>query len=196
MEKKKYILGSHNSWSYLKPRKWWMRLIAWTARCQSCDIVCQYILYGVRCFDLRLRPRADGSCCLAHGLVEYNSYMLKGDLSYLNARGDVMVRVMHETHRHGKQCTDAERNLFRDRCRELQQQYPNIRFFGGYDVRSWLRVFDFGTQEPSQDGCYASNQKPKIIDDWWPWWYAKRNNRCHREIGTTCEVLVLDYVEL
>lgn len=29
------ILGSHNSWSYLPVRKWWMRPIAFMARCQS-----------------------------------------------------------------------------------------------------------------------------------------------------------------
>ena len=40
------IIGSHNSWSYLPPKHWWMRPFAFMARCQSCDIQAQYEKYG------------------------------------------------------------------------------------------------------------------------------------------------------
>ena len=49
------ILGSHNSWSYLTPRKWWMKLFRFVAQCQDYDIKTQYEQFGVRCFDLRLK---------------------------------------------------------------------------------------------------------------------------------------------
>ena len=41
------IKGSHNTMSYLTPRKWWMRLVAPWARCQSktIDEQWQRILY-------------------------------------------------------------------------------------------------------------------------------------------------------
>ena len=32
------ILGSHNSWTYLSPKKWWMKALAFTAKCQKYDI--------------------------------------------------------------------------------------------------------------------------------------------------------------
>jgi len=47
------ILGSHNSWSYLPPKKWYMKPFRFTAQCQDWDIKTQYE-HGVRCFDLRL----------------------------------------------------------------------------------------------------------------------------------------------
>ena len=65
------ILGSHNSWSYLPPRRWWMRPIAFMAKCQRVDIRTQYERYGVRCFDLRVRFNKYGLGIVAHGIVEY-----------------------------------------------------------------------------------------------------------------------------
>ena len=49
------ILGSHNSWSYLPPKHWWMWSFHFMAKCQRVDIREQYEKYGVRCFDLRVR---------------------------------------------------------------------------------------------------------------------------------------------
>ena len=60
------IKGSHNSWTYLKPKKWWMYLIRWAAKCQSKNIIEQYNA-GVRCFDLRLKCKENGDMCIAHG---------------------------------------------------------------------------------------------------------------------------------
>ena len=48
------VLGSHNAWSYLPARKWWMKMLAFTAKCQKYDIQTQYEKYNSRCFDLRL----------------------------------------------------------------------------------------------------------------------------------------------
>ena len=47
-------LASHNSLSYIKPKKWWEKLINFTSKCQSYDIETQYE-YGVRLFDIRIR---------------------------------------------------------------------------------------------------------------------------------------------
>ena len=66
-----YILGSHNTMSYLTPRNWFYKLIAFTARCQSKSIQEQYEKYGVRLFDLRFRFNKKGEIYFAHGTVEY-----------------------------------------------------------------------------------------------------------------------------
>lgn len=50
----KKILGAHNANTYLRPRKWWMRLINFTSKCQKLDIEEQFE-HGVRYFDLRIR---------------------------------------------------------------------------------------------------------------------------------------------
>ena len=42
------ILGSHNSWSYLPPKHWWMWPFHFMAKCQRVDIREQYEKYGVK----------------------------------------------------------------------------------------------------------------------------------------------------
>lgn len=192
---KEYILGSHNSWSFLRPCRWWQRAIAWTARCQRKDIHRQYAL-GVRAFDLRLRTDGRGNMWMAHGMVDYPSGGLTDDLGFLDRRGDCLVRVLHETRRTGKEATGEEQEDFKLACSRLKRAYPHICFYGGKDVRDMHQVYQFGTEPPTEDGRYASNMKPQAVDDWWPWLYAVRHNRQARQEGTACDVLVLDFVDI
>ena len=143
-----------------------------------------------------VRTDADGKIVLAHGIVEYKDYLLLNDLTFLDNKGDVMVRVLHETKRWGDGCSEQEKTRFAEKCGLLQKMFPGIKFYGGLDVRTWVRYFDFGTDAPKEDGCYASNMKPRVVDDWWPWLYARLNNRKFRERGTNLDVLVLDFVEI
>ena len=112
------VIGSHNSWSYLTPIKWWMRPFAFMARCQRIDIQKQYEM-GVRCFDLRLRLGKRSVAYIAHGLVEYNYTLsqLLWDLTWLDQKGDCYVRVMHGTI---QQPEDASKHHFyavvKNRC--------------------------------------------------------------------------------
>jgi hypothetical protein len=75
-----------------------MRLIAFAARCQRVDIRTQYLKYGVRCFDLRIRYEENGRLILAHGIVEYDYSFttILDDLIWLDGKGDCYVRVMLE----------------------------------------------------------------------------------------------------
>jgi len=89
-----WILGSHNSWSYLTPTKWWMKVIRFTAKCQKADIKTQYEVYNVRCFDLRVRFNDYKLPIVAHGIVEYNITLAKllKDIFWLNTKKDVSIR--------------------------------------------------------------------------------------------------------
>lgn len=65
------ILGAHNANTYLEPRKWWMRLINFTSKCQKLTIYEQF-KHGVRYFDFRIRyDKKFGMFINCHGLVEY-----------------------------------------------------------------------------------------------------------------------------
>ena len=48
------MLGSHNTLSYLSPKKWWAWFTIPWSRCQEKDLDWQYFC-GVRYFDIRLR---------------------------------------------------------------------------------------------------------------------------------------------
>lgn len=191
-------MGSHNSWSYLPVKKWWMKPIAFTARCQSVDIRTQYEM-GVRCFDLRIRKSDDLddlSLAIAHGIVEYvyDLRSLEKDLDFLEKKGDCYVRVIHEA-RNKRQYNDLSLGYFHYVCKFRLYYYDNIRFWCGRNLYNWEKDYDFG-EDPSCDEKYASVCKPRLIDDWWPWLYAKLHNRKIRKKGTDKDILLIDYVNI
>ena len=189
------VLGSHNSWSYLPVKQWWWRPFAFTARCQRVDIRKQYEL-GVRCFDLRIRSDKDGALQVAHGPFVYNIdlFGLMRHLAFLNKKGDVMVRIIHEV-RTGRQYTERERMLFADTCDYFINEYQDIRFWCGRNLFNWQRDYDF-INDPTCEERYASVSKPAVIDDWWPWVYARMFNHGIREKGTKKDVLLMDFVDI
>ena len=189
------ILGSHNSWSYLPVRKWWMKPIAFMARCQSVDIRKQYEL-GVRCFDLRIRSDKDGALQVAHGCVVYDIglFALMGMLSWLDKRGDVMVRILHEV-RGKRQYTERARILFADTCDYLVKEYSHISFFCGKNLHNWQKDYDFG-KDPTCEESYGSVSGHKWLYAWWPWLYARLHNGEIREQGTDKEILLVDFVNI
>lgn len=187
------IIGSHNSWSYLPPKKWWMKLIAFTARCQSDNIVEQYTYDGVRCFDLRVRFK-DNKPIVAHGIIEYDisEKDLFESLEYLNLKGDVFVRILHEV-RTKKQYTEEAVENFVDFIIKLQCRFTNIRFWCGKNLYNWENDYEF----PCKLSCeekYASVCSPKLIDDWYPRWFAKFNNKRILKERTNKDVLLIDFV--
>lgn len=195
MKSNNYILGSHNSWSYLKPKKWWMRPFAFVARCQSKSIVEQYTTYGVRCFDLRVRWNDNGEMVIAHGLMEYKytREMLDADLRWLNAKKDCYVRVLHEV-RNEKQYTMSSIFLFKYFCELVVKKYTNIHFWCGRNLYNWEYDYHFSDNEPTCTEKYSSVCPPKYLDDWFPWLYAKLNNVKIRKQGTADNILMVDFV--
>lgn len=197
---KDYILGSHNSWSYLPPRHWWQRLIAFTSRCQEVDLVKQYEDYGVRCFDLRLRFDKNGYLSVAHGMVTYDisEIRLLRQLSWLNSKNDVFVRVIHEART--KSQYDAGHEAFFLYCESLTKMYTNIRFWCGRNLYDWRYDYNFSlssrSAEPTCTERYASVTRPRLIDDWWPWLYALIHNHEIRTVGTCDDILLIDYVNI
>ena len=193
----KYILGSHNSWSYLTPRKWWMCLIAFTARCQSATIIEQYTLHDVRCFDLRLRWDKKGNLIVAHGIVEYKytEEMLMNDLTFLNARGDCCVRVLHEA-RNKKQHTRDSFFRFKHFCKTVVEKYHNIHFWCGRNLYNWHYDYYFESPEPTCTEKYSSVCPPKYLDDWYPWLYARLNNEKILQQGTKDDIMLIDFVNI
>ena len=186
------IIGSHNSWSYLPPKKWWMKIISFTGRCQNKDIIEQYNL-GARCFDLRIRFK-DNKFILAHGIIEYdiNKSSLFYDLYYLNSQKDkVYIRILHEC-RTKKQYTEESINNFIGFVIELQRRFTNLIFFGGNNLYNYEQDYKF-SYTPICEGKYSSVCSPIIIDDWWPWLYAVINNKKIKNVNG--DILLIDFIQ-
>ena len=187
-----WILGSHNSWSYLTPKKWWAKLISFTAKCQSLNIIQQYN-QGVRCFDLRIRF-VNNKLVIVHGFIEYKySYedLLK-DLEYLNSKKDCCIRLIHDI-RTKKQFLKSSTEKFVLTCYKFELNFKNIKFFGGMNFYNNLKDYNFNNYI-SCDGKYASACSPKFIDDLYPKWYAIKNNAKNIKEGTDKDVLLIDFV--
>ena len=182
------ILGSHNSLSFLKPKKWWMRLIAFTARCQEKSIIKQYFDYGVRCFDIRVRFNKKGEPIIAHSIIEYDCN-IDEYLSFFNAMGDCKVRLLHEA-RNKKQ---YHPDLFRSFCIKVESFYSNITFYHGKNLYNWETDYNFANNF-SEEEVYASVCSPKLIDDWYPRLFAKKNNKRILKNGTDKDILLIDFV--
>lgn len=165
------ILASHNSWTYLPPKKWWMRLFNFVAKCQTHNIEKQYDK-GARMFDLRIRFDNHGYSTIAHGLAEYSTKGLDNELMFLNQKNDVCVRVILEVN---KDCYGDEL-LFINYCTKIKEKFRNISFFGGNRKYDWKQLFDFEGKEPEIKGLFAS-VVGGMWNDLWPWMWAKRNNK-------------------
>ena len=182
------ILGSHNSMTYLKPKKWYLYPFQFIARCQNLNIEEQYN-YGVRVFDIRLSFDKKGNVEFRHGLMAY-----KGDVyrvfDYLNSvKEPVIVRILLEVDK----VDPLKEDRFKATCRLLEEVYPKIKFYGGFRKFDKMPLYNFRNERPNMIEIYSSYQLPKI-DDLFPYLYAKKHNKDAKEIDT--EYLMLDFVQL
>ena len=195
------ILGSHNSWSFLKVKEWYFKPFFWVAKCQNKTIAEQYKL-GVRYFDLRLRyNHKTGDFEPAHGLVTFKvekvTHWFIRNLQSLNycahTKGEkIYVRVLLET----KSPDETEKKKFTELCEMLESTFKDITFTGGFMCRQWRNyLYHFSTNKPTLDDKYSSVIPPKIRGIF-PWLYAVTNNRKNIEKGTDKEVLFIDFVDI
>jgi len=197
-------IASHNSFSYLPARRWWMKPFVWMARCQRLGIYEQFHM-GIRLYDLRVRVK-DERATICHGLMEFKGriYDLLDALDDWSAMYNtpVYVRVVLEK----SNPSDEDKDQFRRFCEEIGDYY-DLKFFGGNDRSDWdckHPVYDFGNPMPDIEHKYSSTTSlfsngPKWlrrIDDLWPWLYARLHNKRNIEKGTTHDWLMIDFVDI
>lgn len=186
------ILGSHNSWTFLKPKKLWMRLTNFVARCQSKDIREQYELYSVRCFDLRIKF-IQGIAHVVHNKYDYGTLdSISDDLNYLNTMG-ASIRVLHDV-RTEKDYSDLSKIYFKGICNLLVRKYPNIQFWCGRNLYNWEIDYDFG-EEPLYIEKHSSVCSKGIFGIHIPYLWARKHNKEVIESGTD-GILLMDFIEI
>lgn len=140
------IKGSHNTFTYHKPRNWYMNLFSIFAKCQNKNLYEQVFYKNVNAFDLRIRVNKNGKIYISHGLyilkptlyeilIQIESILLKfcGRKFYL--------RILLENHNPN----DKQKKLFRNICSNIERKlnYRNITIFGGYDKSLKEEIFIF-----------------------------------------------------
>lgn len=187
-------LISHNSWTFTTPKKWWMKVINFTAKCQSKTIKEQFDS-GIRAFDLRIRFDKNKQLQVVHGYIVYdisNKELFK-DLQYINDNGSAVVRILHDVRNYNQYKTSPVEE-FAKYCQYYETMFPNITFFGGnnlfnnnidYNFKIWFSI----------EGKYGSAIKPTWLYGWYPRLYAWFNNRFNINEGTDKDYLMLDFIE-
>lgn len=187
-------LASHNSMTYLPPKKWYLYPFQFMAKCQRKDIKEQYLKYNVRMFDIRVHYDKSGNLEFKHGLMAYKGgrELLGSTLAYLNKKkSTVYVRFILEVNKSNN--TIEKETLFIKDCMHIQNKYKHIIFLEGVRKYDWKKLYNFNTVYPDLRAYFSSITKIKI-DDLWPWLYAKLyNKKVKKEPG---EYIMLDFVDI
>ncbi|MBO5029791.1 MAG: hypothetical protein J6C59_09320 [Muribaculaceae bacterium] len=165
------IFGTHNTMSYLPPKRWWMRPLRVFARCQRKTLT-EQIAAGAQVFDLRVYREGD-YWCFAHGLVKFKGATLYTTLDVIPS-GSV-VRVILERG-HGEDVV-----LFRKLCVWLDGHFHNLTFIGARRKRGWQLIHDFAANRDYPDYMIHQHVGSMASDARWyerfvPILYARR--RC------------------
>lgn len=208
------ILGSHNTMTYLKPRKWWMWLGRFMAKCQNLTIEKQYEK-GARWFDIRVsfpknkNGEHDGPV-FSHGLMDFKGTTPTDVFSFLNTKPDAYCRIVLE------KGDDVELDLFKFYVIGWMNVYPNMNVTQIAKKGNWSNILEPNSKSPfggkdayaSANGYYPKYENwPGIlrykswsgllIDDLWPWIYAKFNNKKNVEKYKNDDiVLLVDFIGL
>lgn len=203
-------LASHNSLSFVKPKKWWEKLINFTSKCQLYDIETQYHK-GVRLFDIRVR-RDDSlygaySAKSGHGLITYDKGII--DVLYvlnsISTKEDPVYIQLNLENRKWEE--DKDFMWFEELFKTFAKDYPNLIFCGGYVKHPWHKIID--CEDPTIDQKnwefmnfkWQPTMKEKIkrffanLFHFSPKYWAKKDNQKYKSAGTSADFLMLDFIQ-
>lgn len=187
-------IGTHNSMTYLPPKKWWMCPFNFIAKCQSLSIEEQYKL-GARMFDIRVSYDKNGKIELRHGLITYDGDICS-ILKYLNSRkksdGQIYVRLILEINNSKEALRQIP--LFLQHCEKFEAKYKKLLFFCARSKYNWKQLYKFKTDDIDIVQKVSSMDDNKL-NDIWPWLYAKKNNTKSFRNRDNDKWLLLDFIE-
>lgn len=181
-------LGTHNSMSYLPPKKWYLKPFKFMAKCQNLSILEQYNL-GARMFDIRIAFK-NFIPEFRHGSMAFEG-KVETILEALNSLGDVYVRLILEINKNTK---GIQEELFIMKCKEWEKEYPNIKFFCGRRKYDWKQLYKFKLDDINIIQKVSSMTGTKL-DDLFPWLYARLFNKKNYNNWDAKEWLLLDFIE-
>jgi hypothetical protein len=193
-------LGSHNSFSYIKPKHWYMYPFWFMAKCQNKNILEQYS-QGSRIFDIRFSFDKKGNIQIKHGFMQFNvsKKELEHYLCLLNNianKDKIYIRFIYELnipYRNKIRQLDGEL-YFKQYCVYYQSTFKNIIFFGGNRKYDWKILYDFKTTPPEMLDLYSSTTGNKL-DDLWPWLYAHNHNNDNiKKYKDSNKYLLIDFI--
>lgn len=187
------IVGSHNSFSYLPVKQWYLKPFNFIAKCQNKDI-CAQILNN-NALDIRV-CFINKQAYFAHGLITYKgnvTKLLKHPLEYYNHLHIGHIRVILEKYTDND--IDIQNSLFRTFCQWLKVNFPNVTFYGGNYKKTWEKIYDFKTIEDDQVNQFVSSMRndANLIERICPKLYAIQHNK-QNKFYTTNGINLFDFI--
>jgi hypothetical protein len=191
------MIGSHNSFTYSKPDKWWGKLLAPWAKCQNLTIQEQYRI-GVRYFDLRVAFDKSYNLRLVHNCVNFPSKDLYNNLEWLNQQSNIYLRIILDMRKEPKDEAIKQQLLvyFQNFC-NFMKGYDNITIDKIIIGWNWEYTYDSGIRVIEWHSSVCTK-----------WYEYIRGTQCWAElhnswlysnmpeiIANDKEVVLLDYVE-
>lgn len=193
--------GTHDSFTYLKPDKFWGWFALPFYRTQSKTLE-EQLEDGWVCIDMRITFDKWENMKLAHGIVKlksdsrfiFESLMeieerRKYNKEYMDAYNMYIRVILEDT-----KVKEENERLFVKFCKYLENMFPEIIFFGGNRRCDWKQVYSFPNNPTlaQQVGSMAPDARwyEKLI----PWFYAKRKNEDNLDLEYSEDVVILDFV--
>lgn len=177
-------IGTHNSMTYLSPKKWYLYPFQFLAKCQSKTVEEQYN-EGIRLFDIRISYTKNKEIEFRHGLLAYKGNVYK-TLNYLNSqKNKVKVRIILE-----KSSLENDEMFVFD-LKHFQRMFTNITFYEGRRKNDWEQLLPL----PTLDICQlVSSMDGHGIFRIWPWLYAKVFNKTNLKSYLGTKPLLIDFL--
>jgi hypothetical protein len=192
--------GSNNSFSYLNHDGWWNILTKWFNQYQTKDYKKQYLIYGIRTFDVGLAVNKQGRLVLRYDGNTYNFTHLYETFDYFNKQGDVRVNIfLDETFEERMSSTHDEIiRKFKEFCHNLEFMYPDIIFYGGYRKFDMKQMFTFEKREDDEIEIVNINDISRfysVVSRVFPFMRKRLNDKYKKIYEGKRVILLLNYIE-
>jgi len=135
---------------------------------------------------------------ICHGIIKYKYSFanILHDLSWLCMKNNVTIRVALELRGIPKEDWSRQKSIFKDfYAKTLKSTFPQLDFVLGRSLPDWEKLIDISDGDIIEK--YSSVSNPKYIDDWFPYLYAKLNNRKNMyHLQNYNKILLIDFVNI
>lgn len=193
-------IGSNNSFSYVSHDGWWNILTKWFSQYQTKDYKKQYLIYGIRTFDIGLAVNKQGRLVLRYDGNTYNSTHLYEAFDYFNKQGDVRVNVFLDESFEERMNDNNEEIMrkFKEFCHNLEFMFPDIIFYGGYRKFDMKQIYTFNKKEDDEIEIVNINDVSNfysIVTRVFPFMRKRLNDKYKKIYEGKRVILLLNYIE-
>lgn len=192
--------GSNNSFSYLNHDGWWNILTKWFNQYQTKDYKKQYLIYGIRTFDVGLAVNKQGRLVLRYDGNTYNFTHLYEAFDYFNKQGDVRVNVFLDESFEERMNDNNDEIIrkFKEFCHNIEFMFPDIIFYGGYRKFDMKQIYTFNKKEDDEIEIVNINDVSNfysIVTRVFPFMRKRLNDKYKKIYEGKCVILLLNYIE-